>query len=176
MKKFIRTWLEHMYKEEIQKVKESIKDEHIWELGYDNPEDDFNPHTINIENLKEYIEVLEEKIEELKERSTKRYLLNVTFYAGSDTPEDTDNGLFILTVNKEFSKKGMEHLFGIVNSLLDPYRDDDEEFALTYNEGLNINTLMEGIELYTKGKVEKLYSNWRTITDIDGYYVIEQWQ
>ena len=106
----------------------------------------------------------------------KRYLLNVAFYAGSDDPEDTDRDLFILNVDKEISEKEMTHIFGVVNSLLDPYRDDDEECELSYNDGLNINTLMEGVELYTKGKVEEVYSNCGAITDIDNYYVIEQWQ
>lgn len=106
----------------------------------------------------------------------KKYLLNVTFCAGSDAPEDTDRDLFILTVDKEISEKEMTHIFGVVNSLLDPYRDDEEEFALSYEDGININTLMEGVELYTKGRVKEVYSNCGAIIDIDNYYVIEQWQ
>ena len=37
----------------------------MWELGYDGQEP-FNPHTDNIMVLEEYIEVLKEKLSELK--------------------------------------------------------------------------------------------------------------
>ena len=59
-----RIWLEELYTKEIEEVKEAIKNEHLWELGYDGEEP--NPHTENIAMLMEYIEVLEEKLEELK--------------------------------------------------------------------------------------------------------------
>ena len=106
----------------------------------------------------------------------KRYLLNVTFCAGSDAPEDTDRDLFILTVDKEISEIEMIRTFEMVNFLLNPSRDYGDEFALSYDDGLNINTLMEGVELYTKGRVEEVYSNCGAIIDIDNCYVIEQWQ
>lgn len=50
---------------EIEDAKGTISNEHIWELGYDGNEP-LNPHTENIAVLMEYIEVLEEKLEELK--------------------------------------------------------------------------------------------------------------
>lgn len=106
----------------------------------------------------------------------KRYLLNVTFCAGSDAPEDTDRDLFILTVDKEISENEMIKTFEMVNFLLSPYRDDDEKWELSYDEGLNINTLMKGIELYTKGILEEVYSGCGAMMYIDNYYVIEQWQ
>lgn len=49
----------------IEDAKGTISNEHIWELGYDG-DDPFNPHTENIAILMEYIEVLEEKLGELK--------------------------------------------------------------------------------------------------------------
>ena len=51
-------------KEEIEEIKGTISNEHLWELGYDGEEP--NPHTENIETLKEYLEMLEEKLKELK--------------------------------------------------------------------------------------------------------------
>lgn len=65
MNETVRIWLEELYKKEIEEAKGTIENEHIWELGYDGNEP-INPHTENIEVLKEYIEVLEEKLEELK--------------------------------------------------------------------------------------------------------------
>lgn len=65
MNEAIKTWLRNLYEDAIKETKEAIKNEHIWELGYDDPEDEFNPHTSNIEQLEEYIEVLEGLIEEL---------------------------------------------------------------------------------------------------------------
>lgn len=65
MNETVKIWLEELYTNEIEKTKETIKNEHIWELGH-NGEEPLNPHTENIEVLNEYIEVLEEKLEELK--------------------------------------------------------------------------------------------------------------
>jgi hypothetical protein len=64
MNETVKMWLEELYKKEIEEIKGTISNEHIWELGYDgeNP----NPHTENIEVLKEYLELLESKLEELK--------------------------------------------------------------------------------------------------------------
>ena len=36
------------------------------------------------------------------------YLLNLTFYAGSDAPEDTDRDLFIMKTSEMYSKEQME--------------------------------------------------------------------
>lgn len=65
MNETVKIWLEELYTNEIEKTKETIRNEHIWELGY-NGEEPLNPHTENIEVLKEYIELLEEKLEELR--------------------------------------------------------------------------------------------------------------
>ena len=42
----------NMLDKEINEIPDTIKNEHLWELGYDG--EDPNPHTQNIENLKEY--------------------------------------------------------------------------------------------------------------------------
>ena len=38
------------------------------------------------------------------------YLLNLTFYAGSDAPEDTDRDLFIMKTYEVYSKEQMEDI------------------------------------------------------------------
>lgn len=64
MNEMVKFWFENLYKNEIKNAKGTISNEHLWELGYDGEEP--NPHTGNIEILHEYIEALEEKLEELK--------------------------------------------------------------------------------------------------------------
>lgn len=64
MNEMVKIWLERLYKNEIEVAKTTVSNEHLWELGYDGDEPT-NPHTENIEVLKEYIKVLEEKLEEL---------------------------------------------------------------------------------------------------------------
>lgn len=64
MNETIKIWLEELYKNEIEEIKGTVDNERIWELGYDGEEP--NPHTENIKVLKEYLEILEEKLEELK--------------------------------------------------------------------------------------------------------------
>ena len=49
------------------------------------------------------------------------YLLNLTFYAGSDAPEDTDRDLFIMKTSETYSEEQMEDVFQKVNSLLGSY-------------------------------------------------------
>ena len=63
MNETVRIWFEELYIKEIEEVKGTIKNEHIWELSYDGEEP--NPHTENIEVLEEYLERLEEKLAEL---------------------------------------------------------------------------------------------------------------
>jgi hypothetical protein len=63
MNETVRIWFENLYRDAIEEARETIKNEHLWELGYNGEEP--NPHTGNIEMLMEYIEVLEEKLAEL---------------------------------------------------------------------------------------------------------------
>ena len=65
MNETVKFWLEELYKKEIEEVKGTIENEKMWELGYDGQEP-FNPHTDNIMVLEEYVEVLKEKLAELK--------------------------------------------------------------------------------------------------------------
>lgn len=64
MNETVKIWFEEFYKKEIEEIKGTISNEHIWELGYDGEEP--NPYTENIEMLQEYLELLEEKLEEIK--------------------------------------------------------------------------------------------------------------
>lgn len=65
MREVVKIWLTELFQREIQNAEDTIKNEHLWELGYDGGEP-VNPHTENIEAQKEYIEYLKEKMEELK--------------------------------------------------------------------------------------------------------------
>ena len=72
MNETVKIWLEELgnptkeeIKTEIEDVKGAIDNERLWEIASDGDEP-INPHTENIEVLKEYIEVLDSKLEELK--------------------------------------------------------------------------------------------------------------
>lgn len=106
----------------------------------------------------------------------KRYLLNITFCAGSNLEEDVDRDIFVLNVDREIGESEMITIFETVNELLKGY-DEEEDFPISYEEnGININTLMEGVAIFTRGTVCDLYSDCRQIAEMDNYYVIEQWQ
>ena len=64
----VKIWLEKLdnptheeIKAEIEEVRGAISNEHLWELGY-NGDEPMNPHTENIMALTEYLEVLEEML------------------------------------------------------------------------------------------------------------------
>lgn len=57
MNEMCKCWLIQMFESEIDEAKCNLSNQHLWELGYDG--EDENPHTQNIEDLKEYIEILE---------------------------------------------------------------------------------------------------------------------
>ena len=107
----------------------------------------------------------------------KRYLLNITFYAGSNADEDTDRGLYILSVNKNIEEEEIKNIFESVNKLLNIFDCDLEEgqergFPLSYDDGIYIDTLMHGIEIYTNGTIKKARGNIKA----DDCFTIEQWQ
>jgi hypothetical protein len=105
-----------------------------------------------------------------------KYLLDVKFYAGSDEQSDVDRGLYLLSVEKRLSGSQMREIFKKVNSLCDPFSDKRADFP-TYDEGLNIETLMEGVETYLTGsKVTKLEADYSELPRLDSYYIIDQWQ
>jgi hypothetical protein len=59
----VKYWLKRLYKSEIEEVKSTIRNEHLWELGYDG--EDPNPHTENLLIQEKYLQVLEEQLKEL---------------------------------------------------------------------------------------------------------------
>ena len=106
----------------------------------------------------------------------KQYLLGVAFCTGNGDVEDTDEGLFLLCVDKEFSENEMKEVFRAVNGLLNCFNEDDEEsFPILYGQGLNIDTFMEGVSLYTGGEVKAICNNAGALR-VDNYCIIEQWQ
>lgn len=52
----VQEWLNNLYTEAIEEAEQSIKNERIWEKGYNGEED--NPHTENISTIEQYISVL----------------------------------------------------------------------------------------------------------------------
>ena len=64
MNETIKIWLIKLYTDTIEEVRDTIKNEHIFELGYNG--NDINPHTENIKTLNEYIGVLENLIRKLE--------------------------------------------------------------------------------------------------------------
>lgn len=108
----------------------------------------------------------------------KNYLLYVTFYAGSDAKEDTDNGLFLLSIEQNIDESEIKNIFYEANRHLCTFNQEDGTvtFPISYeSEGLNINGLMAGVEIYTKGKVTKINSNCGPLVGINNCYMIEQY-
>jgi hypothetical protein len=104
-----------------------------------------------------------------------KYLLNMTFYAGSDDPEDTDNDLYLLETDIKMSYEEIREIIFKVNKECGSI--DDEDVLNDYEVlGLNLNTLMNGVQHYLPGsKIELLDNNHGYLGDIDNYYAIEQW-
>ena len=73
MNETVKIWLEELgnpteeeIKAEIEEIRGTISNEHLCELGYDG-EEPWNPHTENIMVLMEYLEVLEEMLNDKEE-------------------------------------------------------------------------------------------------------------
>ena len=63
MSETVKIWIKELFEKEINETNGAIKNEHLWELGYNGEEP--NPHTQNIETLTEYLEYLKEKLNEI---------------------------------------------------------------------------------------------------------------
>ena len=66
MNETVKNWLISLYEKEIKESKDAIFNERIWERGYNGEEP--NPHTNNIRDIQEYVNVLEEYISVLEEK------------------------------------------------------------------------------------------------------------
>lgn len=74
MNETVKIWIKELgnptieeIKTEIKEVKGAISNEHLWELGY-NGKEPVNPHTENIEILKEYLETLEKMLNDKEDK------------------------------------------------------------------------------------------------------------
>ena len=113
------------------------------------------------------------------------FVVNFTFYAGSNDTEDTDKKSVIFTINSNEPVNlnnaitKFENLSKTANAMLDPfnYEDDNKNIiGFTYEEGININTLIKAMNIL--GKKDNM-----SITDaqnfsgmIMGVFDAEQWQ
>lgn len=64
MHETVKIWFKTLYTEAIADARETIRNEHLWELGYSG--DEPNPHTENIALLDNYISELKKKLVELE--------------------------------------------------------------------------------------------------------------
>lgn len=86
------------------------------------------------------------------------YLVDLTFYAGSDDPEDTDHEMYIFQMPKAFTEEAMQKAF------------EKAVKRLNGDEGYNIETLVFYFCKITKGQILD------NVHLIDAIYNIEQWQ
>ena len=130
-------------------------------------------YCVEIKNGATYVKILKDKIRV----RTFKYLLNVTFCAGSDDEEDVDRGLFIIETHQKFSFEDFNEIFANTNKQLSPfYEDENNEIPFTYDDGLNIDTLMKGVAHKLECKISKITNEFGRIEKIENYYKIEQWQ
>lgn len=108
-------------------------------------------------------------------KPTYNYLVNLTFCAGSNEPQDVDNKLIIISSKKQITVDEIVTKFNETNKLLDPFNEDND-FPFTYDDGLNIDTLLKGFIQHTGLKVTVLEHKTPIEITIHGYFVIEQWQ
>ena len=103
------------------------------------------------------------------------YLLKVIFCVHTAVcAKSIDTDLYRLTATEPISAEKMVEIFETVNKILNE-DDIDNTYSISYhNSGMNINTLMEGIRLYTKGEVALMEHDCKEL-NFDNYYVIEQW-
>ena len=105
----------------------------------------------------------------------KNYLLDLTFYAGSNASEDTDRGLYIIQTEKSATRFDICELFRKVNELLNiDDQDDSTGFPYSYYvEGINIQTLVHAVSYYSGSQLKKAddFSGM-----IHAIYHIDVWQ
>ena len=106
---------------------------------------------------------------------TYNYLVNLTFCAGSNEPQDVDNKIIIISSEKQTTVDELVTRFNETNKLLDPF-NEDSNFPFNYDDGLNIDTLLKGFAQHTGLKVTVLEHKAPIEITIHGYFVIEQWQ
>lgn len=162
------------YKDNVVKVNEKVQDflQYIESIG--------NECAYTDSIIEEIIETSDSLKRAYQQENKFVYLINVTFHAGSDSEEDTDNDTVLLYTNKKYSEDEFVRVFDIVNAILNFDYDDDnetaEEFPISYEDGLNLDTLFDGVEIFTSSEVKYLKDHTGSLPIIEGYYNITQWQ
>lgn len=108
----------------------------------------------------------------------KRYLIDITFIVGSDDIiEDTDEEIYLFEIKTDEDISGVvfANIFNKVNDMLN---NDINALGISYIEGLNIYTLIKGVEIYFEGdaKITQVTNDFEKIDNIDNEYSILQWQ
>lgn len=111
------------------------------------------------------------------------YLLNLTFYAGDDLPENTDRGVFCLESPKELTEDYIQNAYKEVNDTLNDFLYDEDEgsaqnpYKVSYdNDGSNIDTLCAAVAEHLDVKITRLENNSGQINAITNYFEFEIWQ
>ncbi len=113
------------------------------------------------------------------------YLVEVTFYTPGEYDMDTEAENYLISSDYEITEEEMRKMLNETNKYLDlSYGYDDDEIkkspiSFSYeDEGMNIDTLISGLEEYSKTKIcptcqleQKQYP-----FIVYGMYKIEQWQ
>ena len=64
MSETVKQWFTDLYNDAIEETKAAISNERIWQNGADSDEE-IEMHEENIQELEEYLELLQEKLDEL---------------------------------------------------------------------------------------------------------------
>lgn len=103
------------------------------------------------------------------------YLLNLTFYAGDDLPENTDRGIYCLESNAELTAEKIYDIDQKVNDKLNDYDDENSLSVSYFDDGTNIDTLNKGVEEDSSVKITELTNNSGPL-NISNYFEFEIWQ
>lgn len=107
---------------------------------------------------------------------TMKYLLEVTFYAETNSYADTDRGLFLIETEVAKSELEFRLIFEAVNNNLNDTEETSTTISYCYEiNGCNLDTLMHGVEKYMNCKVEEIRPGFGAFA-VDNYFKITQWQ
>lgn len=177
--------------------------EKLMDLGFTADElvEDFGFSLTDVREVEEDME--EDEFDDKFVNETTRYLLHVTFYAGSDDPDDIDKGTYLFAADRNITKDEMVDIFRKANFICNTHPDELENLDETIEEykssgesereelmlfiknnkrypeiyiddGLNINTLIKGVEYLTG--IPCVPYNSEEHGFVNKCYDIEQWQ
>lgn len=186
---------------ELREVKETIYNLLVIGFTADELIEDFNFSLTDVREVEE--EMKEDECDDEFANETTRYLLNVTFYAGSDDPDDIDKGTYLFSADRNITKDEMVDIFRKANFICNTHPDELENLDETIEEykssgesereelmlfiknnkrhpeiyiddGLNIDTLIKGVEYLTG--IPCVPYNSEEYGFVNKCYDIEQWQ